>query len=310
LESTENDRVFINFVDHGGVGLIAFPNQPYLYKKDLHAALLQMYNTSMYKELVFYLEACESGSMFQNFPTNISAYVTTAANAKESSWGTYCAPNDIVDGKNMNTCLGDLFSVNWLEDSETHDTTQETLNQQYKNVKKLTNKSHVEQFGDVEDMGEEHVADFIGNDDNYTAKAAASVAVPTPNFIASEGHFDSRDHEFNRFYHAYARTEDAQDAERLIVEIRDRVRHRSNFQAIVLEVTGDSAATQHLLDAATYYSPTYDVCQKSVDMAVDKYCGGYSDYSLKYSRVMVNLCETTKGDTVRIVKAVAKVCSE
>jgi len=183
LESTENDRVFINFVDHGGVGLIAFPNQPYLYKKDLHAALLQMYNTSMYKELVFYLEACESGSMFQNFPTNISAYVTTAANAKESSWGTYCAPNDIVDGKNMNTCLGDLFSVNWLEDSETHDTTQETLNQQYKNVKKLTNKSHVEQFGDVEDMGEEHVADFIGNDDNYTAKAAASVAVPTPNFI-------------------------------------------------------------------------------------------------------------------------------
>ena len=78
----------------------------------------------------------------------------------------------------------------------------------------------------------------------------------------------------------------------------------------MLEVTGDSAATQHLLDAATYYSPTYDVCQKSVDMAVDQYCGGYSDYSLKYSRVMVNLCETTKGDTVRIVKAVAKVCSE
>ena len=68
------------------------------------------------------------------------------------------------------------------------------------------------------------------------------------------------------------------------LEIRDRVRHRSNFQAIVLEVTGDSAATQHLLDAATYYSPTYDVCQKSVDMAVDKYCGGYSvlaDRSIK-----------------------------
>ena len=35
LESTKEDRVFINFVDHGGVGLIAFPEQPYLYKKDL-----------------------------------------------------------------------------------------------------------------------------------------------------------------------------------------------------------------------------------------------------------------------------------
>ena len=26
LESGENDKVFINFADHGGPGLIAFPN--------------------------------------------------------------------------------------------------------------------------------------------------------------------------------------------------------------------------------------------------------------------------------------------
>lgn len=48
LKSTENDKVFINFVDHGGVGLIAFPHQPYLYKKDLQNAIIKMHNTSMY----------------------------------------------------------------------------------------------------------------------------------------------------------------------------------------------------------------------------------------------------------------------
>ena len=51
-----------------------------------------------YKELVFYLEACESGSMFEDFPTGMNMYITTAANGKESSWGTYCAPNDMVNG--------------------------------------------------------------------------------------------------------------------------------------------------------------------------------------------------------------------
>eukprot|EP01006_Ploeotia_vitrea_P036406 TRINITY_DN66015_c0_g1_i2.p2 TRINITY_DN66015_c0_g1~~TRINITY_DN66015_c0_g1_i2.p2 ORF type:complete len:106 (+),score=10.02 TRINITY_DN66015_c0_g1_i2:209-526(+) len=34
LQSTSDDYVFLNFADHGGVGLIAFPNK-YLYANDL-----------------------------------------------------------------------------------------------------------------------------------------------------------------------------------------------------------------------------------------------------------------------------------
>ena len=306
LESTSEDRVFINFVDHGGVGLIAFPKQPYLYKKDLQSALLKMHNTSMYKELVFYLEACESGSMFQHFDMEgLNMYVTTAANGKESSWGTYCAPNDMVDGKTLNTCLGDLFSVNWMEDSDSHDTTKETLNVQYKRVKKLTNKSHVMQFGDVTDMGSEFVAEFIGNEDvNGTAFVAASF-----NSDHNVGQFDSRDHELDRFYHAYSRSDTVEDAERLMMEIHSRVQHRTNVERIVSDITnGDNVKTKHLLHPETYYEPKLDQCQKKVDAAYDEHCGGYTDYSLKFVRVMVNLCETTNGDADRIVQAVAKAC--
>ena len=57
LNSTENDRVFINFADHGGPGILAMPVGPFLYAKDLQNALKKMHNKKMYKELVFYVEA-------------------------------------------------------------------------------------------------------------------------------------------------------------------------------------------------------------------------------------------------------------
>lgn len=76
LESTEQDNVFIFFSDHGAVGLIAFPNQ-YLYAKDLLATLNQM--KGRYAKLVFYLETCESGSMFVNLPKNTNIYALSAA---------------------------------------------------------------------------------------------------------------------------------------------------------------------------------------------------------------------------------------
>ena len=232
-------------------------------------------------------------------------YITTAANGKESSWGTYCAPNDMVNGTTLNTCLGDLYSVNWLENSDTSNTKTETLNEQYEKVKRLTNKSHVMQFGDVATIGPEPVADFIGNDDGH----AGSLALP---LFSPEGHFDSRDHELNRFFHSYARTEDPKEALRLIAEIQHRVLQKSNIENIVLLVTKhNKRETARLMDPQTYYTPTQDLCQKTVNLAYDQHCGGYSDYSLKFVRVMVNLCETTQGtQTNGIVAAIAKTCSK
>jgi len=80
--------------------------------------------------------------MFQKLNTP-NVYAVTAANADESSWGTYCSPNDVVDGVSINSCLGDLFSVNWMENSDASDLNTETLEAQYKTVKKETSKSHV-----------------------------------------------------------------------------------------------------------------------------------------------------------------------
>jgi legumain len=87
-----------------------------------------MHENKLYGELVFYLEACESGSMFEGIlRDDINAYAITAANAEESSWGTYCYPDDAIKGVHMGTCLGDLFSVIWMEDSDKQDIRAETL---------------------------------------------------------------------------------------------------------------------------------------------------------------------------------------
>ncbi len=87
-----------------------------------------MYDNKMYKEMTIYLETCESGSMFDGIlKDDLKIYAVSAANAHESSWGTYCSPDDKVNGKKIGSCLGDLFSVNWMEDTDKAKIGQETL---------------------------------------------------------------------------------------------------------------------------------------------------------------------------------------
>jgi len=88
---------------------------------------MDMYTSKMYNKLVYYIEACESGSMFSNWPKNINAYALSASSPSESSWGCYCPPNDVVNGKHVGSCLGDLFADSWMEDSDLADFTAETL---------------------------------------------------------------------------------------------------------------------------------------------------------------------------------------
>ena len=120
---------------------------------------------------MFYLEACESGSIFEGLlPKNIW-YATTAANAEESSWGTYCPGDDPGPPPEFDTCLGDLYSVAWMEDSDAHNRRAESLRQQYEIVKDRTSAhgtyslgSHVMEYGDVQGLAAQSLYTFMGTD--------------------------------------------------------------------------------------------------------------------------------------------------
>ncbi len=94
IESGPKDRVFVYFADHGAPGFVAFPSRFFwprqLNAEDLMQAIKYMHGAGRYSEMLLYVEACESGSMFNNvLPNNISVYAVTAATPFESSFACY-----------------------------------------------------------------------------------------------------------------------------------------------------------------------------------------------------------------------------
>ena len=115
-----------------------------LYADKLHDAYKYMHENNMYNQMTVYIEACESGSMFEKvLEDDINIYGVSASNSHSSSWASYCSPDNKVDGKSIGSCLGDLFSTNWMEDADAADIKTETLQEQYESVKEKTTKSPV-----------------------------------------------------------------------------------------------------------------------------------------------------------------------
>ncbi|KAA0190028.1 Hemoglobinase [Fasciolopsis buskii] len=153
LDSEAEDNVFIFFSDHGAENLISFPNGV-LYANQLVNAIKRLKNKNRFKRATIYLEACYSGSMFQDLlQDKTKTYATTAANAKESSWATFCKDST------LHTCLADDYSYKWMNDTVSFDIERRTLREQFLAVQKAVEDSHVCEWGDDE-VGGLPVADF------------------------------------------------------------------------------------------------------------------------------------------------------
>lgn len=93
----------------------------------------------MYSELIIFLEACESGSIFQDIDlAGMNAWALTATNETAPSYGTYCYPHDNVKDETFYTCLGNLFSTSWMEYIESKDSNELTLWTLFEEIKEIT----------------------------------------------------------------------------------------------------------------------------------------------------------------------------
>jgi legumain len=184
VEAGPSDRLFLYYSDHGAPGLLGMPSGDFVYADQLHAALKHRARRGGFREAVVYVEACESGSIFEGLlDPKLRIYATTAANGAESSWGTYCpGMGPGADGKReIPTCLGDLYSVAWMEDAEREAAPGgETLAKQYDRVRARVSAngtyaqgSHVERFGALP-MAQEEACEFEG----------AAAAAPRGRFAA------------------------------------------------------------------------------------------------------------------------------
>jgi len=156
VRSTKDDIIFVNFVDHGGPGILAFPSGE-LNKVDLDSTMNQMFEGGRYKQMLMYIEACYSGSMFTKMSDKMGITAHTAANADESSYAC-------VMDEDLNTYLGDCWSLNWMNNTETiaPGWNKETVGQQYQIVKKMTTESHAMLYGDLTTIPNEPLSTFLG----------------------------------------------------------------------------------------------------------------------------------------------------
>lgn len=49
-------------------------------------------------------------------PDDLNIYVITSTNPSELGWATYCPDMNPPPPPEYDVCLGDLFSVSWMED--------------------------------------------------------------------------------------------------------------------------------------------------------------------------------------------------
>ena len=238
-------------------------------------------------------------------------FATTAANAKESSWGMYCPPHDKVNGKSIGSCLGDLYSVNWMEDSDKASEQQsESLSDQYALVKKETNKSHVSEFGTLS-MASDKIHEYQGEASLMASRVlplspAPAESDPEHERLKLASAVESRDIPLVTKFYAYLRASPLQreaQAQELQAEIGHREDSDARFAKIVAAVSGDTSG--ELLRA--HLPLTDHACQMEAIEAVMAACGRFSDYSLKYTRAIVNLCES--GHSAKAIASAARaVC--
>lgn len=315
VDSGPNDHIFVFYSDHGGAGVVGMPSYPYLYADDLIDALKKKHALGSYKSLVFYLEACESGSMFEGIlPDGLNIYATTASNAWESSWGTYCPGEDAIPPE-YDTCLGDLYSISWMEDSEKRNLRAETLKQQYELVKKRTGSnsfygSNVMQYGDLglnKDvlytyMGTNPANDNITNIDNNSLHPTSSVAV------------NQRDADLIHFWSKLRKAPEGSprkvEAQKKLSEaVSHRVHLDNSVQIIGKLLFGIEKSSEMLQTVRPAGQALVDdwKCLKSQVRTFETHCGSLSQYGMKHMRSFANICNAGVT-TEQMAEAAAQAC--
>ncbi|KAI4380877.1 hypothetical protein MLD38_007016 [Melastoma candidum] len=316
VDSGPDDHIFIYYTDHGGPGVLGMPTNPFLYADDLIETLKKKHASGTYKSLVFYLEACESGSIFEGLlPDGLNIYATTAANAEESSWGTYCPGEYPSPPPEYETCLGDLYSVAWMEDSDVHNLRTETLHQQYQLVKKRTANdnspygSHVMQYGDISQSSED-LFRYIGTNpanDNYTF-------IDDNSLRPSRKAVNQRDADLLHFWDKFRKAPEGSsrkfEAQKQFVEaISHRMHIDESIKLIAKLLFGIDTGSEVLKKVRHAGQPLVDDwnCLKSLVRTFEAHCGSLAQYGMKHMRSLANFCNAGI-ETRQMAEASSQAC--
>ncbi|XP_076914862.1 legumain-like [Bidens hawaiensis] len=304
VASKPKDRIFVFYSDHGGPGVLGMPHAA-IYANDFIDVLKKKHASGTYDEMVIYVEACESGSIFEGLlPKNLNIYVTTASNATEDSYATYCPP--LIE--EFSTCLGDLYSVSWMEDRYKffesngvcsgsrvlHDFQVRVVfgfvtNFQVKK-KTLHDKfqpflgSHVTQYGTLS-ISNETVSLYQGS-------AARKISTEQSQTLDSMGVIDQRNADLYSMWHEYNKsTEETQQKKGLLNQIKEITAHRAHVDSSIDKIKGLLLGNGHgpVRAEGSALVDDWD-CLKFMVRTFETYCGPLTQYGLKHTRTFANIC--------------------
>jgi len=303
LESTADDNVFVFFSDHGAAGLIAFPSDT-MHKAEFQQVFETMHSKNMYKKLTFYLETCESGSMFEGMSTP-GVYGLSAASPSESSWGTYCGTDAMVNGQSVGSCLGDLFSVSWMEDSDAVDITSESLSDQFGTVKTATSKSAVMQWGDLT-FQDDKVSEYQG------AASAANGAKSENDSISYSARQVDLQQAYDNYLHAKtgaARVAAGEELQGVISEQIAVEQAYENFLHIVYPEQADKRkAARENKEQANQFDCEMAARKSFVENG--KF-NSFTGFALQFQQRVVNVCAdlAKSGMNIDVAEAAKQACN-
>ncbi|CAN1243395.1 Vacuolar-processing enzyme [Linum perenne] len=273
VDSGPNDHIFIYYTDHGGPGVLGMPTSPYIYADDLIDVLKKKHASGTYKSMVFYLEACESGSIFEGLlPEGLNIY--------------------------YETCLGDLYSVAWMEDWYVFHLSFMELLTSYLQVKSRTSNdnspygSHVMQYGDLglsKDMLDMYMGTNPAND-NFSFVEMNAITPPAKAV-------NQRDADLVHFWDKYRKAPEGSprkaEAQKQILEAMSHRMHIDNSMKLIAKLLfGIQKGTEVLKTVRSAGQPLVDDwnCLKTLVRTFETHCGSLSQYGMKHMRSIANLC--------------------
>lgn len=317
LRRNPQQKVFFAYADHGSPGVLGFPTGPPLYADELNKVVMEMKQESVFDEMVMYVESCYGGSMFQGMEIEREASVlaVTAASSFENSYATYCPLSLFgfflpwVTPAKIGSCMGDRFTVAWIEDTESHDVRKRTLAAQLKQVLDQTSASgtyrqgsHVTSYGDTSHtIVHEMTANFMSG---AALKARQFWNSITNKKLTDYESYKQTDADLLYLQHqAYShRHENAAAVQELEQEL---VRRRkiddvifSSLQTLIQE--GDLVSNSSITKLAQELIPTPETpdqptvnnwdCLREMVAIWEEQCGQLDTYAGQYTRTFVNLC--------------------
>ena len=211
---------------------------------------------------------------------------------------------DFHTGTNLHTCLGDLYSVSWLEDADSAWNLRESLARQMAKVTKETKESHVQIFGDTS-----FASDFAGAFEGDAQDKKLEVAMLRGPVQNRKG-VDARRATLS-YYISKARAGLPGAREALAAEMVFRAETTARFEAIAAAhgtSTGLLYWDDDVVDVASFDDETWDCYKAAVD-AVRLSCprGINDEHVMDHLKILAGICAAAPASDV--ASTVRTVCA-